>query len=1039
MRLSEFSVKNSLVVNSLSVMLVLAGLYSLTQIEREAFPNFSFDVVTVRTDYPGASPDVIERRITIPIEKELKEVDDIDEMGSISVEGMSLLIIQLDPDAPDKTRVVNDIQRAVEEARDLPEDLDEDPKVREIQTRNTPLVEVSLSGDLSETELRRLAIDLETEILDMKGVAAVVRSGVRDREIWVEVNPDKMAEYEISLADILTVLDRRNINVPGGLLKGDVKELILRTSGELETSKDVEEVIIRSNDEGNWVQVSDVATVRDSFEELRVRLRTDGSPAMNLMVVKKDKADAIRLMDDLTELVEQFKAKNPQELNIAFVNDISYYIKRRLNVLVSNGYIGLILVMIPIIIFLSTGVAIGAAIGMPIALLTAIAAMHFLGISINLISMFGLIMVLGMLVDEDLVVAENIARYLEEGLSHSEAAIRGAAEVSRAIIAVVLTTIIAFMPLLFMTGIFGKFISDIPKVVMITLAASLLEALIILPSHISDLNKPRREGAKSHYRKKKSHHFFDRQRARYVRSIRYCLKHAYWTSGIAISITIIAILYALFGMRFILFPSKGIEAFFIRTDTAIGTQLEETEKLIQPLEALISEISESELEHYVTQVGLKQNDPNDPFTTRGSHVAQIEVYLTPESKRRRSTDEIMMGLRDRIGDVPGLESISIDPVKPGPPVGRPVGIRIRGEDYAIMEKIAEPLKAELATMPGVHDVRDDYEPGKGELWVTIDEKSAVRAGLDFNTIALTVRAAFEGLAATIIRKADEEIDVVVRLPESLRHERDAVNSLLIPNKRNLLVPLHKVATLQERPGVSVIKHHDGKRTITVTANIDEEVSTSVAVNRHMEEKFKELESAYPGYTITYGGEAEDTQESLQSLFRAFMGAAILIFLILLITFRSLSQTLIVMLAIPFGTVGVVLGFAILGEPLTFLVLLGMVGLTGIVVDSGILLFLFVNRERETGVHIKDAIANACGKRLRPIFLTTLTTFLGVVPAAYGIGGSDPFIRPMALALNWGLAVSMFFTLYAMPCIYYLTEHWYIRLKHLIHLKVRTEE
>lgn len=760
---------------------------------------------------------------------------------------------------------------------------------------------------------------------------------------------------------------------------------------------------------------------------------------MNLLVIKKDKADAIRLMADLNDLIGNFLEKNPPELKVALVNDISYYIKRRLNVLVSNGYIGIILVLIPIIIFLSGRVALAAAIGMPVAFLTAIAAMNFFGISINLISMFGLIMVLGMLVDEDLVVAENIARHMEAGMSHTEAAIRGAAEVSRAIIAVVFTTIIAFLPLLFMTGIFGKFISDIPKVVMITLAASLLEALIILPSHIADLNKPRREGTSSNYRKKRSHHYFDRVKDKYIQSIRFCLRSPYLTSAIALAITAAAILYAFFGMRFILFPARGVEAFFVRAEAPVGTQLEVTEERIQPVEKMVSQLSKTELEHYVTQIGIQQNDPDDPFTERGSHLAQIMVFLTPETKRDRTADEIMTTMREMVGSVEGLGDIRVDPFKPGPPVGKPVSVRIRGDSFDEMEIIAAKIKDELTTFEGVFDIRDDYEAGKGELLVEIDEQRASRAGLSYAGIAQTVRSAFEGYPATVIRKADEDIDVLVRLPEELRFNKAALDSLLVPNRVGNLVELGRVATFTKSPGVSVIKHHDAIRALTVTANIDEALTTSVEVNKHLEQRINELEAEYPGYTVTFSGEAEDTQESLQSLLRAFIGAALLIFLTLLITFGSLAETLIVMLAIPFGGVGVVIGFTLLGEPISFLSLLGIVGLTGIVVDSGILLFLFINQRREKGAHIKDAIADACGIRLRPIFLTTLTTALGVLPAAYGIGGSDPFIRPMALAINWGLAISMFFTLYAMPCIYYIAEHWAIKLKHLMRLKVSLEE
>ena len=1028
MKLAEFSVKNSLLVNSLSIFLVVAGLLALFRIEREAFPNFSFDIIVVSTPYRGAPPEVIEKRITIPIEKELKEVGDINKMYSISVEGLSEVILELDPDAPDKDRIYNDIQKAVDAADDLPEDLEDNPKVFEVRTRDTPLVIVSLSGAMPEMELRELARRLETEILDLDEVSTVQREGLRDREIWVELDPEKMATHWIALPQIMEALSARNVNISGGLHKGKDRELILRTSGELETADDVRRVILRANEEGHWVRVGDIANVRDGFEEERIIERTDGTRAINLMVVKKDKADAIRLMEDLQAVLDDFKARNTPELNIALVDDISYYIKRRLNVLVSNGWIGLILVVLPMIFFLSWRVALGAVMGIAVALLSAIAAMNFLGISINLISMFGLIMVLGMLVDEDLVVADNISRYLEEGKTHVDAAVLGASEVGRAIISTVLTTIIAFVPLLFMSGIFGKFVSDIPKVVIITLCASLLEALVILPSHLSDLSRPPRngkaDGQKSSFEKKAQHHYYDRLRELYLRSLKYSLRHPIWTTLFSFAAIAVAMLYAVFVMKFVLFPAKGIEAFFIRSQAPIGTSIERMEEKMKVLEDLAMGLPKHELDHVVTDVGVVQNDPSDPFTERGSHVGQVVVYLTPETKRDREADEIMEALRQRLPkDVSewGFERVSFDPIKPGPPVGKPVAVRIRGDELKEMDAFAEVFKAELSKTPGVKDIRDDYEPGKGELNIIVDEARAAQAGLFYQDVAMTVRIAFQGMKATTIRKTDDEIDVVVRLPEDKRYDLNEVESLLIMNKMGNLVRLSDVARLEEGPGVSMVKHFDRKRVVTVTANVDEEKITSQEANALLKKKFGTASKDHPGVTFTYGGEDEDTRESMQSLFRALAAAVFLIFIVLLVTFESMLQTFIIMLAIPFGLVGVVIGFALAGEPIGFLAFLGIIGMTGVVVDGGTLIFVFINRIKKEGVPLKDAILAGCGVRLRSILLTTVTTVLAVVPAAYGIGGSDPFIQPMALALNWGIGVSILFTLYTVPCLYYLAD------------------
>lgn len=1019
MKLAEFSVKNSLVVNAVTLLLILAGLMAVTRIEREVFPNFSFDVVTVTADYRGASPDVIEKRITIPLEKELKDVEDIDEMGSISVEGLSLIVLKLDPDAPDKDRIYDDIQRAVNETTDLPSDLQHLPRVSELKTRNQPLVEISLSGDLSRERLRSEALRLEESLRDVKEIASVTRKGIQDRQIWVEVDPHKMALMDLALSEVVSAIARHNVNVAGGLKKSRDEEWIIRTSGEVDDADEVGKIVLRANERGDLVRVEDVAALSDQFEENQQILRTDGTHALNLLVIKKDKADAIRLMDKLQAHLEEYRETAPAELKIALVNDFSYYVKRRLHVLTSNGWMGITLVFLTMVVFLSWRVALGSLVGMATSLLTALAVMHFVGVSVNLISMFGLIIVIGMLVDEDLVVADNISRYLERGFTHQEAAVKGASEVSRAIVSTVLTTIIVFVPMLFMSGIFGKFIGDIPRVIIITLTVSLVEALIILPSHLSDLN--RGDGTRaSRWEKSKGHHYYERFQAWYSRALQSCLNRPVLTVAVSFAVTGMAIAYAVFGMKFILFPAKGIEAFFIRAETELGAPLTTTEERMLPIERLIGSLPKSELDHFVTQVGIMQNDPHDPFTTRGSHVGQIQVYLTPEHGRVRDANAIMEDLRTRL---PGheFEKISFDPVRPGPPVGKPVAVRLRGEDYGRLTTLAELVERKLKTIPGTKDIRSDYEAGKGELVVDVDPVKAARAGLTYADIATTVRSAFEGTPASVIRRSDDEIDILVRLPEKSRYDAQAAQSLPIRNLHGNLVALGQVARFKTVPGINVIKHFEGKRAVTVTANVDETLTSSGEVNALLKGMLPTGSPEFSGVTVEFTGEEQDSQESIQNLGWAFLLALITVFFVLLVTFESLTQTLIILLTIPFGLVGVVIGLSLAGEPFSFLVVIGMIGLTGIVVDGGTLIFVFINRLRQEGLPLRDAIVQGCMTRLRSIVLTTLTTVLGVIPAAYGLGGNDPFIRPMALALNWGMAGSIVFTLFTIPCLLLLAE------------------
>lgn len=1020
MNLAEFSVKNPILINALTILIILTGIMAVTRIEREAFPNLSYDVVTVRTDYRGASPDIIEKRITIPLEKELKEVDDIQEMGSISMEGLSLIVLKLEPDASDKSKIIDDIQRAANEADDLPIDLDNPPRVKELKTKDQPLVEISLSGNMSENRLRELALDLETELLDMSGVSSVSRKGIRDRQIWVEVDPDQLNKKNLPLEEIISAIAQHNINIPGGLSKQPDQEWIVRTSGEVDNKEQVGEIVLRGNEAGNLVQVKDVAKLSDQFEEQQEILRTDGTRAMNLLVIKKDSADAIRLMTSLEKVVAQYKKTAPAELQIAFVNDFSYYIKRRLNVLLTNGFIGAIFVFIPMVLFLSFRVALGALLGMGTALLSAIALMYFLGVTINLISMFGLIIVLGMLVDEDLVVSDNITRYLEEGYSHSEAAIKGATEVNRAIISTVVTTIIVFVPMLFMTGIFGKFIREIPKAVIITLSISIIEALVFLPSHLADLNRPSDDKNKSAWKKTDHHDRFERFKNAYKKTLAYCLNRPWTTVMVSFLITALSLFYAYSQMKFILFPAKGIEAFFVRAEAPVGTPLATTESMILPLEAIIANLPKNELDHYVTEVGIIQNDPNDPFTTRGSHVAQIQVFLTPESKRTRDADTITNALRNSLPQT-SFSKISFDPVNAGPPVGKPVAVRVRGEDYEVLKEMSSIVEKTLLQTKHVSDVRSDYEAGKNELLIELDPRKVAMAGLNFTQVASTVRYAFDGARASVIRKSDDETDILVRLPEKIRYDQSALGQVMIRNKYGNLVRLDTLGVVTEKPGISAIKHFDSKRAITVTANVDQKQTTSSIVNQELQKKLTPLLGNRTGYSVSYTGEEKDTQESVDNLKKTFALAMLTVFFILLITFESLLQTIIVLFTVPFGLVGVIAGLGLAGEPFSFLTIIGIIGLTGIVVDGGTLLFVFINRLSQDGMPLREAILEGCSIRFRSIVLTTITTVVAVIPAAYGIGGNDPFISPMAMALNWGMAGSVFFTLYTIPCMLLVSE------------------
>ena len=1026
MKLEEFSVKYPLFVNLLSVFIILAGLLSLKQMNREAFPNFSFDIVQVSTLLSGASPAEIEKLVTQPIEEKIAEVNDIEKYESFSVEGRSQVVITIDPDTDNKDRVVNDIQRAVDRVEDLPDEIEDRPLVFEIQTKTTPIVEVHINGDVPYPDLRRYAKNLEDRLLDIPDVSSVAKLGYREKEMSVEVNPALLDRHHIALTEVMDALRKQNRNVPGGkVLRGD-QEYIVRTVGEFYTPEEIEQTVIRANDLGNVIKVGDIATVKETYEEELVLYRTNGENTINLVVIKKEKGDAIDLVERVKQVTLEYKKELPEAVEIELINDFSFWIKRRLGILSNNAYIGIVLVIASLLVFLSRSVALTTALGLPVAGFSAFFFMNIMGISVNLISMFGLIIVLGILVDDSIIVAENIYHHLEQGKSAHDAAIDGLREVFWPVTATILTTIAAFTPLLFMSGIFGKFVSVIPKVVIIALIASFIEAIFILPSHVAEAAHFGKWWAKDRAKKVKSD-WLEPLAVRYERMLRKWLKFRYAIFVVVpIVITLTGALYY-FKMDFILFSAKGIEIFFLRAEAEVGTPLEKTADLMVPLEKLIEEIPDDILDDYITQVGIVQNDPNDPFTSRGSHMGQIVVFLSPAQKREVTADEVIDNLRGRLKPIQeqqGFSRVWFDRVRPGPPVGKPVAIRVRGEDFEVLNQIARKVEEQLKTIEGVVDIRSDYELGKKEFVYKIIPDLVGTALLSVEEVAANLQIAYDGGVATIIKTAEEEIDVVVRFPFEAREDPNSIRNLYVRNRNDVLVPLWKITNVSQDQGVSVIKHLDRKRVVSVTASVQEKVITSAKVNSLMKEKMAPLMKDYLDYTILYSGEQEDTEKSLQDLQHAALLAMVMIFLILATNLGSVTQPLIVMTSIPLSLIGVVIAFFLNNEPLGFMALIGCVGLAGIVVNDAIVLVHAINKYRHQGMDVFEAVVRGGRRRLRPVLLTTFTTVLGLLPVAYGIGGKDPFLVPMALAISWGLLFATTLTLIVVPTFYMILNDWH---------------
>lgn len=1026
-RLIAFFVRQNLFGDLLTLAVIALGLLSAVLIRREVFPNVSFDIISVATKFPGASPSEVEKFVTNPMEQDLQEVDGIKRLQSVSVEGLGTMAIWLDPDQTTVEEGKADVQDVVDRLTPELPDGAEKPEVTSVQTKQQPIIEVSISGDLPAMKLRRIAKDLERELEKVPGVARVVHRGLRDIEIRVEADQRRLSRYRVSLDELVAALKGQNLTVPGGTLDAPPPEQlgterIVRTVGDFTGLDDVRKTVIRANDMGQPIRVSDVAVVDYDLERARVLNRTNGHPSLSLTILKKEKADAIELVDSVKARMAELKPSLGNEIGVDYINDFSYYIRRRLSILTSNLLIGLLFVLALLPLMLPFRFSILIALGEPFAFLGTLLILYYTGNSINLISMIGLIIVSGILVDDSIVVTENAVRLVESGMEPKKAAVTGTLQIFGPVTASVLTTSSAFLPMLFMTGIFGKFTKQIPIAVVTALAVSLFETYFILPAHIAHWIKARPGGGGLNERKgpiaRIAHwtrrHWDQEVVPLYLKYLEKAVRKRYWVAGTLTVVFFASLLLAARGMRFVLFPPEGVEIFFIRSEAPVGTSLERHAHLIRPVEKAVLKLPKEELDDTTTSVGLVQQDPNDPNTRRGAEYAQIAVFLTPETQRKRTAAQIIETLRAELGLPDGLTHLRFERVNPGPPTGKPVSLGVRGRTYEEIMPVAEELKKVLSGITGVSDVADNYNSGKEEIRVLMNSAEAAAAGLSVASVGTTIRAAFEGIVATTVRELDEEIDVRVSLTKSQRSDAATLGGILIPNRMGNLVPLGSVARLKPDTSVATYQHEGNQRQVKVTAEVDTHITSAVEVNNRVREQLSGLRKKFPAIDVNFGGEDEDTKESMASLGRAFVLALVGIFLILVLTFRSIIQPLVVLLTVPLGIIAVIWAFFLHGLPLSFMGMLGIIALAGVIVNNAIVFVDFVNQARENGMAKRESILEAARMRIRPIFLTTVTTVVGILPTAYGLGGLDKFVVPIAMALGWGLAFGSVLTAFVFP-------------------------
>lgn len=1015
MSIPSFAVRQPVLVNLVAISTVLVGAAVLSDMHRESLPTMPTGWGSVTTVYVGASPEEIEQLVTIPVENAVADVDDVDEIWASSKEGVSHVSFKFKADVEDTTNAIMEISNEVNRIDDLPVDADR-PIVREFKV-DFPTIAVAVRGEVPEAVLRQVGKDLADRIERLDGVSGIWRNGIREREFRVDVDPDRLAAHELSLNSVTQALRLRAANVPAGTTTGDGDTRLVRGMTRVSSAEELGSVVIRPDRMGGSVRVADVADVRDTFAPGKFSGRVNGEPAIVLTVRKEEQADSIRISENVHALVAEVRETLPTGVTIETFGDAAHEVERSLDTLYANAAAGLFLVLLLLWVAVGARNATMAAAGLPVALAGAIVAMHMMGITINMMSLLALILCLGVVVDDAIIIIENIYRHMEEGMPRRRAAVVGTQEVFWPVVSSTLTSWAAFLPLLLMEGILGKFFAIIPKVVVAALAASLIEAMFILPSHMADFGKLQARGGASERPKTRFERAKGRITVAYEKALRWSLQHRATVVFGCYALCIVLVGTALTVKDVILFNEGDADMFDVRVRMPTDASKEETEALLAGLERRILALENSDIEATLVVRGMSRTDMG---IDTGDHMGMVTVFVVPDTVRSgpRAGRALVGQVSGLFDDVVGPARLEVVEVHRGPPRGAPVAIRVQGNNQERLVELAEQVLAEVRRTPGTRNSNHDYELGKQELQIRVDEERAALNGLTPESVSIWLRSAFGATPTATLRDGDDEIDIVVQLAEHVQRDPDQIASLRLITPTGDEVAIREIADVTHGRGPAEIQRYQQKRMVSVLSNIDEDVTNSGEVNTILKEKLAALEAANPDIRFEYGGQWEETQESVQSLFRAFLVAMLLIYTILATQFQSFSQPLVVMAAIPLSFIGVTAGFLLSAKPVGLIALVGVVGLTGIVVNDSLVLVDFINKRRAMGMPLDDAIIAAGRLRLRPIFLTSVTTIAGLLPLSLA-SESLAHLAPMAQVIVWGLTFSTILTLVVVPCLYRL--------------------
>lgn len=1015
--LPKFFIDRPLLVNLIMVLVFVIGLMTIADMRYEYNPKVDMGSVNITTVRAGSGPEDIELAITLPLEEELLKVEGLKKIYSNSMEGVSAISLRLEIGLENKQKVLSDIQKAVDRAAArLPADLIEKPLVEELSTLITPIIEVHIVGDVPEQLLRTVARKVSDGLREVDGIASVHKQGYRRPEVKIQPSPEKLLQLGISHNEIINAIQQRNVRDSGGSVESFTTEKKVVTIGQFSQPKDVADVIVRSVEPGNVVRISDIAKVVEGFEDWQIQSRTDGQISIALLARKKASADELHTAQAVKDYVASIESGLPAGVELKLVNDMSRLTRNMLDVLIGNALLGLLSVFVILCFALNLRFALWVAIGIPFAIALTFLLCSAIGITINSITLTAIILLMGILVDDAVVVSENTQRLREQGVEATQASLQGTIEVAQPVIFSALTTVLAFLPLLFMTGPDAAFMVSFPITVIVLLFASLFESQCLLPSHLAHTPLPPSVN---------KNEWFLQLSERYRAFIFKLLNRRYATIGGFLALFIAVMTFGALSIHFDLYPRPDIDTINIKVELPTGSSFAETVARVEVIEQQVREqIDSQDLLNIGAQVGHHDTDIYGAVEGRNEAWAVVSVYLKPVGQRDTNTYQLTEKLRSWASTQRGYRSLVVQPLTDVPVIGKPVEVEVISNSDERFE-LAEQLQQWLSQHPQVTSSWTSYNPGKDVLDLKVNYPLLAARQLSVDDVTRAVRIALDGALIDELQTLDERVHYRLQLPPSRNSSLETLENLAIINDQGHAIYLKSIADFSLRPGEADIKHYFGKRAITVYAEIDKEKIGVEEINNQLNSYIEQQQWAqqYPSVRFWQGGEAEQTGEALANLGTAFIICLIGIFALLVILFNSLMQPLLIMLSLPFGLIGVVVGFGIQDITLGMMAVTGVIGLMGVLVNDSLVLVHTLNEQdtNKQGLSI-DTIADIAQQRFRPIVITSVTTVVGLLPTAYGIMGSNSYITPMVMAMAWGVMFGGLVSLILLPCLYAVLQN-----------------